>query len=81
MCQGDIGKDGKRDAASVLSDENTNNRTILIYTQNTKSEYECVYSDREMILSEDSGGVYGYPFAGVSIENGELLLYRCVYGC
>ena len=78
VCCGDIGQDGKKDMAIVLEydgelfDYSSNNRLLLIYEETAPGEYECIYSDRSLILDKNSGGIYGDPFVGMWIENGEF---------
>ena len=85
VCKGDIGNDGKNDIIIVLKYVETqeihsfypfdiNDRVLCVYRENNTGTYDLKYVDYNLIMNKNYGGTYGDPFAGVRIEDGELVI-------
>lgn len=81
VCTGDLGNDGTNNIVLVmeypLSEEEAEfwfyDRILYLFTENPDHSYTCTQQNKNIVLSHDSGGIYGDPYAGITItEEGEL---------
>jgi hypothetical protein len=74
---GDLNKDGYEDIAVVIEQGNgvyTGTRGIYIFLNNNGT-YKLTYENRSLVLGRSEGGVFGDPYNGISILNGEFHVY------
>lgn len=75
VCTGDLGNDGTNDIVLIMEYPHEDKRILYIFTENPDHSYTCTHQNKDIILSSDSGGIYGDPYAGITItENGELTI-------
>ena len=82
--EGDLNGDGLPDKAVVLEEgaedkeslnlENPARRYIAVLLRLPEGGFKCAYSSAGLILDSQSGGVFGNPFSGLEIKNGELTI-------
>lgn len=79
FCIGDIGHDGYEDIIVVIEylgeDEYETEclkRTLYVFQENKKGEIKYLLQNEKLILDRGSGGVFGDPYAGILIKNGDL---------
>lgn len=80
---GDLNKDGLADIAGVLeygrpyeqgSLEEAPPRLLFLAFQDKERQYRLSIQTAKAILRADQGGVWGDPFAGLSVNRGSILL-------
>lgn len=75
---GDLDKDGIDDVAYVIekniSEGKASNRKLVILKGQSDNSYIPMETADDVILNANQGGVWGDPFAGISIDRGSLLI-------
>lgn len=86
VCIGDLGNDGTQDiavvvqtptsAVSVFTDDQYEylSRSLYIFTETSTNCFVCTQQNNDIILSNNDGGMYGDPYAGIVITDGKLIV-------
>ena len=86
VCEGDIGNDGTMDIVVILEFEEdypissddymfaVDHRVTCIFQDNGNETFSCQAKNNALIMNKNTGGVYGDPYAGMTIQNGILTL-------
>jgi len=75
--EGDINQDGQKDIAVVIQQDPgsvSGSRCIYLYTQK-QGKYHLQSVNSKIALGSEEGGVWGDPFYGISLGEGELHVY------
>jgi hypothetical protein len=72
---GDINKDGKKDFLIILKNNQEETvadttRPLLLLTGDGKGSYQLAERNDSVVLCMGCGGVFGDPYAGITIKNG-----------
>lgn len=76
FCQGDLNQDGQRDIAIIIEQQPGNesgSRAVYIFLKNHMG-YDLKHENHTLVLGSKNGGVYGDPYAGISIAEGVLTI-------
>jgi hypothetical protein len=79
--EGDFNKDKLIDVAAVIESENINKndtdeppRILFILFRQADGSYKLSIQNAKAVFKSDDGGVFGDPFAGLTLDRGSMLL-------
>jgi hypothetical protein len=80
---GDLNGDGFTDFVMILSSkqgdaEGANLRPLLLLIGDARGNFELAARNDSVVLCSNCGGIYGDPFQGVAIQNGQLSVKHLV---